>query len=348
MRVLLAAAVIIACQPVIDACTTFCVRAGDRVLFGRNYDFETGDGLVLVNPAGLRKTGLLTGGPSWVARYGSVTFNQFGRGFPMGGINEAGVVVEQMWLDATRYPAADARAPLEVLEWIQYQLDTAGSVADVVASDSRVRIQDRVPLHYLVSDRTGAAATIEFLDGSMVTHSGETLPVAVLANETYATSKAFAEARRGRVPGGDGSNPRFARAASALPSIASAGDASVARAFDVLEDVSQRVTRWSIVYDVTRAEVHWRTDRRSAIRMLGLASLDFSCGAVPLAVDIHASGDTDARASLAPLTETANRDFLRRSMNATSFTRAEPEAVVAARSANGYSGTCGAGTAAAR
>src|SRR5512139_1847489 len=37
----------------VEACTTFCVKTGDLVLFGRNYDFEFGRGLVVMNPARL-------------------------------------------------------------------------------------------------------------------------------------------------------------------------------------------------------------------------------------------------------------------------------------------------------
>ena len=79
---------------------------------------------------------------------------------------------------------ASLDAALGVLEWIQYQLDTAEAVDDVLASDKRVRIDGRVPLHYLVSDRTGRAATIEFLHGRLVAHVGDALPVPVLTNST--------------------------------------------------------------------------------------------------------------------------------------------------------------------
>ena len=109
-RVLLSIALVVAGRPLLEACTTFCVRAGDQVLFGRNYDFEIGDGMVMVNPRRRAEDGYLPGGPSWRSAHGSITFNQFGRGFPMGGMNEAGVVVELMWLDDTRYPEIDARA----------------------------------------------------------------------------------------------------------------------------------------------------------------------------------------------------------------------------------------------
>lgn len=340
LPVAIAAAFVVAAQPVLDSCTTFCVRAGDTVLFGRNYDFEIGDGRLMVNAAGLEKRGSLDGGPAWRARYGSVTFNQFGRGYPMGGMNEAGLVVELMWLNDAVYPGRDARTPLGVLEWIQYQLDTAGSVADVIASDARVRIQGQVPLHYLISDATGAAATIEYLEGRLVALTGDALPAAVLANETYASSLAFTEARAGQRPAGSGSHARFARVAASLPAIARAGDGAVARAFDALEDVAQGNTRWSIVYDQTARVVHWRTDRHAPVRLLTFASVSFDCGALPLSIDAHAAIAGDARGHMTPLTPAVNHALVRASTKTTSFTRDTPDDAIAAQAAYGFSPVC--------
>ena len=80
------------------ACTTFCIDDGEKLVFGRNYDWGIGVGLVMVNKRGLSKTALLfspTEVPArWVSKYGSVTFNQYGREFPTGGINEKGLVPE--------------------------------------------------------------------------------------------------------------------------------------------------------------------------------------------------------------------------------------------------------------
>jgi hypothetical protein len=258
----------------------------------------------------------------------------------MGGINEAGVVVELMWLNDAEYPAADARMPVGVLEWIQYQLDTAGSVADVIASDARVRIQGQIPLHYLVSDKTGAAATIEFLGGRLVARAGDALPAAVLANETYASSLAFTDARRGQAPRGSGSHERFARVYAALPGIASGGDGAIARAFDTLRDVAQRNTRWSIVYDQTRGEIHWRTDEHADVRTLRLSTVDFSCATAPLSVDVNAPIAGDARAHLAPLTLDANAALIEGSTRKTSFTRRTSAEEVASQARYGFSATC--------
>src|SRR5688572_1406395 len=95
-----------------DACTTFCTRG----LFGRNYDFEIGDGMVVVNKRGMRKQSNTAVPASWTSRFGSVTFNQYGRDNPTGGMNEQGLVVELMWLDGTRYPRPDARPEVGTLE----------------------------------------------------------------------------------------------------------------------------------------------------------------------------------------------------------------------------------------
>src|SRR5688500_10637434 len=84
-------------------CSTFCLARDAEVLFGRNYDFEIGQGYVMTNRRGLQKSSM-AGTLSWVSRYGSVTFNQWGREFPMDGMNEAGLVIALMWLEGSEYP----------------------------------------------------------------------------------------------------------------------------------------------------------------------------------------------------------------------------------------------------
>jgi penicillin V acylase-like amidase (Ntn superfamily) len=63
-----------------EACTTFCLRDGGRILFGKNYDWNVGDGLLVVNQRGMARKADLPGDQpaSWVSRHGSVTFNQYG------------------------------------------------------------------------------------------------------------------------------------------------------------------------------------------------------------------------------------------------------------------------------
>ena len=332
-------------EPKTSACTTFCFAEDGHLLFGRNYDFEIGNGLVLTNRRGMVKHGHTDPRAEWTSRYGSLTFNQFGRDFPMGGMNETGLVVELMWLDGTRYPTADDRPALGVLEWIQYQLDTAGTVGDVLASDARMRIEGSTPIHYLVADPTGHAATIEFLDGRLVAHTRDRLPVPVLTNSTYEESLGYLRSRNAaehRAPAfASGSLERFATAATLLAETPRPDRTAVERAFDVLAGVAQpRSTRWSIVYDQIDRTVHFRTDRHAARRSIRLAALDLSCVAPVRMLDVHARLEGDVTDRLVPYSAEVNRDLVWRSYRGTSFLRTVPEATLDAIARHPETSTC--------
>ena len=125
------------------ACTTFLIHKNGKYAFGRNYDWVTDVGIVCTNLRGLVKNSPpINGQPTttWVSKYGSITFNQYGKEFPTGGMNEKGLVVEMMWLEGSKYPEPDQRAELGVLQWIQYQLDNCSTIEEVIATDSKVRI----------------------------------------------------------------------------------------------------------------------------------------------------------------------------------------------------------------
>jgi penicillin V acylase-like amidase (Ntn superfamily) len=186
----------------VQACTTFIVGDSGRQLFGRNYDWHFSDGYIMVNKKGVRKKAYLSaeepeGQPAaWTSRFGSITFNQFGREFPQGGMNEAGLVIESMSLMSTKFPDADGRPYVRSANlWRQYILDTCASVKDVIASDSRIRISydaaKGIGTHFLVLDNEGDAAVIEFLNGVMVAYTGDALPMRVLSNRTYEASLPF-------------------------------------------------------------------------------------------------------------------------------------------------------------
>jgi penicillin V acylase-like amidase (Ntn superfamily) len=290
LRLGLLAALILAASARACACTTFCLRSSEHLVYGRNFDYYSVLGRVVVNRRGIQKTTFdTTPAFSWVSRFGSLTFSQFGVEFPNGGMNEAGLVIEHMWLDGTQYPG-DARPPLPELQWVQYQLDCAATVAEVVASDQRVRIATgSSPIHFLVADRGGNCATIEFLRGQMVVHTGESLPVAALANHTYAESLAYAATVPPMEASHTSSLGRFVHAADAVRNFPPTAEVdAVAYAFDTLADVAQpNWTRWSIVYDLGNLVVHFRTQWAPAIKQVRLDRLDFRPSAPMRTLDIN-------------------------------------------------------------
>lgn len=307
------------------ACTTFCFDAGGALVFGRNYDWGVGDGLVIVNKRGVVKKAYTTDHPArWTSAYGSVTFNQYGREFPTGGINEKGLVVELMWLDATEYPAPDERASVPTLQWIQYQLDRCATVDDVVASDRDVRITGtRVKLHFLVADAGGETAAIEFLGGKMVAHRDRTMPYRVLTNDTYDASVEYARTTDAASDTSPSSLDRFARAAAAV-SRSPAPENTVDAAFDLLGRVAQVSTQWSVVYDIKARRVYFRTRLARDIRSIDLAKLDFSCATPVEIIDVNGSGAGDVTGALVAYTRAANQAVVRAAYAKTEFLSTVP------------------------
>ena len=312
----------------IYACTTFCLKNKGEVLFGKNYDWMIGDGLVFVNKRGVSKVSSEKDNPAkWVSKYGSVTFNQYGWESPSGGMNEAGLVIELMWLDDTQYPGEDERPAIDVLEWIQFNLDTAATADDVVRNSDTVRIASAVKLHYLVNDRYGNSATIEFLDGKLVAHTGDELPYSALANDTY--DKSLQHAKKNSVAASESSLDRFARAAAKSREFEirkRSEKEAVDYAFDLLSNVAQKhSTQWSIVYDQKRGRIYFRTRKRTELKSIDTSSLDYSCSTPVriLDIDLKESGDVTRR--FKTYTREANRDLIQRSFSGTDFLKNVPD-----------------------
>jgi choloylglycine hydrolase len=284
-------------------CTTFVLKdKTGNLYFGRNFDFGTGLGHIQVNQRNVKKTAAPLPGEKpfiWISGYGSLSFNQNGREFPYGGINEAGLVIAQMMHEsaACSYPEKDGRAGLAELNWIQYQLDAAATVADILASDSTVRISNSsaAPLHFLAADAKGGVAVIEYVDGRMVFRSGADLPVTACANDTYADAIAYFEkltlGERAAIDNPDGvisSENRFSRAAHLMQTYLASED-PVAYSLDVLKKVSSRGTKWSLTYDLTRRTVHLRTSENMQLRTFALKDFPLACGGPRLWADIDSA-----------------------------------------------------------
>lgn len=313
------------------ACTTFCLKNKSEVLFGKNYDWMIGDGLVFVNKRGVEKIAMSESAPNpakWISQYGSVTFNQYGRENPSGGMNEKGLVIELMWLDDTQYPKADDRPTVGTLEWIQYQLDNSGSVEEVITNAEKIRIASEVKIHYLVNDKNGNSATVEFIDGKLVAHTNAKLPFAALANDTYEKSLNYSKNNSLEKAKSESSFDRFTRAAEKSKAFADKPKSeaeSVKYAFDILENVAQKgYTQWSIVYDQQRGKIHFRSLKSPSIKTIDTNVFDYACGSAVKTFDINSNVIGETSAKFSDYTQAANRDLLERSFNGTPFLKNVP------------------------
>jgi len=317
------------------ACTAFCLDSGEAVFVAKNYDWSVDAGMLVLNKRGVIKTADIAGSEdqgTWTSRFGSVTFNQYGRDIPQGGINEAGVVIEILWLNDTEYPAPDDRMALGSTQWIQYQLDTAGSVGDVLRSDEVVRIESNVEVHFFVGDRSGESATVEFLGGGRRVHTGDEMVTPVLTNHPYAESVASLDQFRPsggsrRAPWTNGSLHRFARASARVAEFSRTDrEAPIDYAFETLSEVAQgERTQWSIVYDLTNLEVHFRTRLSPSVKTVSLSALDFDCESVVEVMSIHTS---EADPEWETYTRQMNRVLIEDSFRGTSFLAQTPDDVL--------------------
>jgi choloylglycine hydrolase len=270
----------------LESCTAFYLQHNDQVCTGKNLDWPIGDGMIVINRKGTGKIALADPPNTpvrWTSIYNSITFNQFGTDFPLGGMNERGLVVEELSYSPSVYPSPDSFATVNEMQWVQYQLDTCASVREVIDTLSRIRMAKWLfGLHYLVSDKSGNAAVIEYIDGEVLCYTGDTLPVQVLSNNRYENTLAYLYRHRGY--GGDmlpvndtGSQSRFVRAAMMLDRYDDAHPSSpTAYALSILDSVQQSDTQWSIVYDPVRLEILYRLYQKPAVYTLRWTDIDWN------------------------------------------------------------------------
>lgn len=299
-----------------DACTSFVQKTPDGTLFGANLDLLVpADGVVAVNRRGIAKENFRksTAGKTlkWVSKHGSITFNVAGRGFPWGGMNEAGLVVSGMEEMQSEFPGPDRRYPFDLGSWIQYVLDTCSTVSDVVAVDGSIRPEadNNRPSHFLVADARGEVAALEYIDGKLVVYRGQSMPIAAMANMPY--DRALYAYRN------DGarwwwSNPgrsaeRVAIAANRIATYDPARDKNpLSHVFHTLRMVANPDTRWSVAYNIEKRKIWFRTSRSRAGKYLSFRDFDFSCNAPSLLLDVHTPVSGHVADAFAPYTHEKN------------------------------------------
>lgn len=279
------------------ACSTLAFPDGERPMLAFNFDFaETGAGFVMLNPKGIGRSSVMEGRAArWQARFGSVTVNQIGPGMPTAGMNTEGLVVTLMWNDAAVYAGSPPLPIVSELEFIQYLLDTSGSVDEALARLGAVRIEGLVPIHYFLFDRTGAAAVVTPTRHGLEVHAGDMVPVPVLTNTGYDAALDHLCRFRGfgggqplpevQRPGGPNSLDRFAIGAGLT------GDATLpldtGKAFAALDRLANPDTRWQLVFEPRAATLRLRLGPASRALEIDLNQQDFSCRGAPVGASLH-------------------------------------------------------------
>ncbi|MER5335439.1 linear amide C-N hydrolase [Micromonospora sp. NPDC002717] len=233
-------------------CSLFAAT-GDpaRPLFARNFDWDANPALVL-----------RTDPPDGYASISVVDMAYLGVGpdptgdrrllnaplLPFDGMNERGLAIGLAADDGARAVADPGKATVGSVRIQRLVLDQAATVDEAVAVFGRYNLDftDGPPLHYLLADATGASAVVEFVDGKMSVEKGRGDWRAL----TNVPVVGVDEQRRR-------ADHRYGVIAAALDRTGGTADAPAA--FEILNDVRQSHTRWSVTYGLRSGEVRLTT-----------------------------------------------------------------------------------------
>lgn len=234
------------------ACTCFSsLNQEGELVFGRNFDWHKHPALILftspssgyasVSMVDISYLGYNEEIPSWTER-GSLLRAPY---LPFDGMNEYGLAVGIMAVPFADGGDDPEKVTIGGLQAIRLMLDYAKDVDEAVSllQDYNIDFGGGPPLHYLISDSSGHSAVVEFIDAKMrVIRNSE--PWQVSTN--FLISNVRPEGAR---------SPcwRYNRAYETLEQ----GDANISqeKAMALLKDVSQSVTIWSAVYNMTTGDI---------------------------------------------------------------------------------------------
>jgi hypothetical protein len=241
------------------ACSLFAsLGDGEKHLYGRNFDWRYSPGLLLFTdpPDGYASVSMvdiayllpasdvqmlidlplearepLLEAPFW----------------PFDGMNEHGLVVGMAAVPESEMPHDANRGTIDSLGVIREMLDHARDVEEAIGILGSYNISwDGGPaLHYLIADAAGRSALVEFHAGEMVLiASPGGKPWHVATNHLRSTIDEDAPSGCWRY---DAIRRRLAAAEGSL---------AISEALDLLAEVAQENTQWSVVYVLSAGRVH--------------------------------------------------------------------------------------------
>jgi choloylglycine hydrolase len=296
------------------ACSAF-FWVKDKMIFGKNLDWYNGEGYILKNNSGITKYAysISKAKPaSWTSKYGSFTFNQIGKEFPYGGINEKGLVVEQLWLHASAYQD-NKNETISELEWIQYQLDNYENIDQVIQNINTLTIKPiKATVHYFIADSAGKSAAIDFISGKVIINYKNGISQ-TLTNTGYQASCKYYNSNVAAIDTSSRlSEDRFCQVAENLKKYS---PESYQEAFSVLalsaENKKNYKTFWTIIYDISTLEIHFKSYTNPLVKSLKLSDFDFGQNTAVIGCNIN----TDELV-LKPYTYELNKTLLTASLKA--------------------------------
>jgi len=239
------------------ACSLFAALGdADARLYGRNFDWE-------YSPAVL----LFTDPPDGYASVSMVDIAYFGFGeanastltdlplserralldapfWPFDGLNERGLAAGMAAVPPGDMRSDPNKETIGSLRVIRQMLDHASNVDEALAilQSYNIDFEGGPSLHYLIADSSGRSLLVEFYEGEMV----------IIPNETpWHLATNFLRASVGE--SAEGECWRYDKISQRLTE--AEGQLAAQDAMDLLADVSQEGTQWSVVYGMSTGDV---------------------------------------------------------------------------------------------
>lgn len=288
-----------------ESCTRLFWNDNNQAkIVGRTMDlFCSDEPEMWVNPRGInRSSSVDENALAWTSLHGSVSISAFHlKDFTTDGMNEHGLAVHLLALQATKYENRDSRPGLHYGEWPQYLLDTCRSVQEALDAHAKFQVVPIAsgglvwPLHLIIEDATGDSAIIEFIDGQMKVYHG-TGHVVATNDPTYdeqCIHLASFENFGGTLPlpTKTYSSDRFVLASASLkqlPKLESSHDAiallkasidTVVQKENAFPNGMRVSTLWSSILDLTNKTYYFFPENRSDGLRINFSELDFTAGA---------------------------------------------------------------------
>lgn len=228
------------------ACTCFSGRLSDgHRVFGRNFDWDPNPALVLITRPKNGYASISMVDISYLGFSDSRTPFDAPDGLegawriPFDGMNEKGFAVGMMAVDHAEGPTGTGKPRVGGLGIQRLLLDRAANVSEAIMLMEKHEVNsDTPPVHYLLTDRTGDTAVVEFTGGQLRVIRNET-PWMVSTN--FLLSEVSPSARNGTCW-------RYAMVSARMKE--RGGLLAGNGAMGLLKAASVPRTRWSAVYEL--------------------------------------------------------------------------------------------------
>ncbi len=319
-------------------CATILINTNDTIMVGHNLDdYIEVPGAIYINKRGVKKENIgwtdftclcakkeKNERIQWISKYGSVTYNTWGKDFIDGGMNEEGLYIGEMTLMGTTWIKSEKPA-FHHHFFMQYVLDNFSATEEVVSMMDQIRIDGHCQWHYFVADGSGKTAVIEFVNGKMTIFQGEQMPYKILCNRAY-------EKEVKMIPGSDSAynrmlaneyiskDLRFMFGAKKLNEYNAATDSSLSTfVFSILKGMDMGNNKWSVVYDLINLKMYFRTSKGPGIKYFDFESFDLSCHTPVKVFDINSDTSGNVSRSFIVYSEELNHEFIRKNFDQINF-----------------------------